>query len=176
MIKKLKNNKGYTLLFAVLVSSVVLSVGISILTISKKEFLLSSAVRESVSAFYSADSGLECAIKHDEAGVFIGPNTSPPNCMGGSVKIMPSPLSFGSEGISTTTFQVKILDNKGSCAIVTVARFIYNDPSLGPIPMTSIESRGYNLGWDSNKINDTTVGPCSAISVRRVERAIKYTY
>ena len=65
MKNPLKSNKGYTLLFAVLVSSVVLSIGISILTISKKEFLLSASAKDSTSAFYAADTGIECAAYYD---------------------------------------------------------------------------------------------------------------
>ena len=172
IIKELKNNRGYTLLFAVLVSSVVLSVGISILTISKKEFLLSSAVRESVSAFYAADSGLECAIKHDNDGDFVGPLTVAPSCMGGSVNIIPL-ASSGSGQTSITTFQVKMPGNTTTaCAIVTVSRYLITVDLIPNVPVTSIESRGYNLGWDTTNSSN----PRSQISSRRVERAIRYTY
>lgn len=168
--KKIKNNKGYTLLFAVLVASIVLSVGISILTISKKEFLLSSAARESITAFYSADGGLECAILHDNDGVFIGDSTDPSQivCMGNQATKFDG---FGNAVIGTNTFHIKMNDNTNACAIVTVQKDMRFDNELGQnIPVTIIESRGYNLGWIEG------ADECSQNSVRRVERAIRYSY
>jgi len=55
-------NKGYTLLFAVLVATLVLSIGLYILSVSRKQFILSEAARDSMNAFYAADSGLSCAL------------------------------------------------------------------------------------------------------------------
>lgn len=171
---KMNDNKqnGYTLLFAVLVSSLVLSVGISILTISKKEFLLSSAARESVYAFYAADTGLECAVYWDSKSRF---STSTPNLV--------DPLACGSDssklvinrpsddfGEYKTFFHIKNGDN-GSCARVTIFQK-YDDSSGTNIPVTKIESRGYNMGW----IDDGNTKSCSVGNPRRVERAIRYTY
>jgi hypothetical protein len=61
MIKNMKKNSGYTLLFAMIVASIVLAIGVSLLTISRKEFDLSSSATQSSNAFYAADSGLGCA-------------------------------------------------------------------------------------------------------------------
>jgi uncharacterized protein (UPF0333 family) len=174
----LQKNKGYTLLFAVLVSSIVLSVGISILTISKKEFLLSSSARESKSAFYAADSGLECAVFNLTAGNFsttTGAVTNI-NCLGGSQSItVPStdtanfkwdvsPLDTGG---GTFIFHVKTISTN-ACAVVSVHKYYAYDSDLGGlVPFTSIISKGYNLGWDS------TPNTCSAASPKRVERALE---
>ena len=56
-----ENQRGYTLLFAVLTASLVLGVAVFILSISRGQFLLASAARESTYAIYAADSGIECA-------------------------------------------------------------------------------------------------------------------
>jgi Tfp pilus assembly protein PilX len=56
---------GFTLLFATLVASLLLSLGISILDITLQNYILSSTGRESQYAFYAADSGLECALYWD---------------------------------------------------------------------------------------------------------------
>lgn len=171
--KNIKNNKGYTLLFAVLVSSVVLSVGISILTISKKEFLLSSGARESISAFYAADSGLECAIMADRESGFNGATPLSPSvsCMGSNVDVL---SGQGTNVVGTSTFQVR-MQNGSACAIITVSKYQITNNAISPepIPITSIESRGYNLGWDATLL---ATNPCSKASVRRVERAIRYTF
>src|ERR1035441_7931257 len=54
-------SSGYTLLFAMIVASVVLAIGVSILTVSRKEFVLSSSATHSTNSFYAADSGIGCA-------------------------------------------------------------------------------------------------------------------
>ncbi len=169
--KKTKHNeilvhsRGYTLLFAVLVSSLVLAVGISILTISKKEFLLASAARESVYAFYAADGGLECAVYNNDKGRF-STSTIDLNsiiCMNST----PPAIFFSSD-----TFIFHIPNgNNGSCSIVTVTQsYVDNDPGSGIslIPQTRIQSRGYNTGW-SNSL-------CTKQGTRIVERALDYTY
>ncbi|MDE1975436.1 MAG: hypothetical protein KGI49_02940 [Patescibacteria group bacterium] len=53
-------NCGYTLLFAVLTAALVLGVAVFILDISKKQYELSVAARDSMYSFYAADSGIEC--------------------------------------------------------------------------------------------------------------------
>lgn len=60
---KLRTSKhgGFALLFAVLVSSLLLTIGLSILNISLKELAISTSSRQSIYAFYAADSGLEYA-------------------------------------------------------------------------------------------------------------------
>ena len=57
---RLTYRRGYTLLFAVLVASLVLGVAVFILSISRKQYILSSTARNSMYALYAADSGLEC--------------------------------------------------------------------------------------------------------------------
>ncbi len=60
-----KTSAGFTLFYAVLISSLLLAVGIAIFNITYKELILSSGARESQSAFYAADSALECALFWD---------------------------------------------------------------------------------------------------------------
>lgn len=69
--KKIKEQKGFTLLFAVLVSIMVLAVGTSIINISLKQVILSSAGRESQFAFYAANTGMECALYWDYNGAIV---------------------------------------------------------------------------------------------------------
>jgi hypothetical protein len=60
-----KNKKGFALLFSVLVSSLLLTIGLSIFNIALKELAISRASRQSIYAFYAADSGRECALYWD---------------------------------------------------------------------------------------------------------------
>lgn len=83
--KKISNQKGFTLLFAILVSILILAVGASIISIALKQVILSGAGRESQYAFYAANTGLECALYWDLNGALIDDNSEakyvfpPPN-------------------------------------------------------------------------------------------------
>ena len=58
-------NRGFTLLLAALVASIVLALGTSIFQLAQKELTLSSIGRDSQFAFYAADTGAECALYWD---------------------------------------------------------------------------------------------------------------
>ena len=64
----IKNKKGFTLLFAVLVSVLVLAIGTSMINIALKQIILSGSGRESQFAFYAANTGVECALYWDING------------------------------------------------------------------------------------------------------------
>ena len=61
----IKKTKGFTLLFAVIISSLLLSIGVAILDLALKQFSLSSTGKNSQVAFYAADNGLECGLFWD---------------------------------------------------------------------------------------------------------------
>lgn len=177
MMNKKNNNKGYTLLFAVLVSSLVLSVGISILTISKKEFLLSTAARESTKAFYAADAVLECMVYHAKNPVNdiyqLATTTSGGviNCMGEDYNV-----SYDEDsGEYTANFDILVripgTEGKPPCAIVSIVRSFDEDD----LPVTEIESSGYNTGWDDADDPGGT-DTCSLVLPNKVERTLYYQY
>ncbi|MDP2704920.1 MAG: VWA domain-containing protein [Patescibacteria group bacterium] len=56
-----KKEHGITLLIAIVIASVVLSLGLSIASITTRSFVLSTAVRESQLAYYAGEAGSECA-------------------------------------------------------------------------------------------------------------------
>jgi hypothetical protein len=81
------NNKqqGFALLFSVLVSSLLLTIGLSIFNIALKELAISTATERSVRAYYAADSGRECAMYWDKIrgeipGVFDEKNSGVISC------------------------------------------------------------------------------------------------
>jgi hypothetical protein len=67
--------RGFTLLLAALISSLVLSLGISVVSIARKSVTLSSISRDSQFAFYSADSAAECALYWDVRFNYFGTST-----------------------------------------------------------------------------------------------------
>jgi type II secretory pathway pseudopilin PulG len=66
---KKKNEKGFTLLFAVLIATLVVSIGASIISIALRQTILSGTSRESQYAFYAANTVLECAFYWDIIGL-----------------------------------------------------------------------------------------------------------
>jgi hypothetical protein len=155
----IQKNRGYTLLFAVLTSSLVLAMGISILTISRKEILLSSAAQESHYAYYAADSGLECVKFWDQNIGFATSSESAVliyddiRCGGVPIIIDETETKVASDE-AVTAFTVDSLKGGGYCAIISITKS-YNSNRQAVI----IDSRGYNT--------------CDPADPRRVERAIR---
>lgn len=114
------NEKGFTLLYALLMITLVLSVSASVMQIMTKELRLSNFGEVSQIALYAAKSGSDCAVywaiqgRFDEGGTIT--------CLGVNTVVSPG----------NSTFSIDFGGNKG-CAVVTV------DGSLG-----EIRSRGYN--------------------------------
>lgn len=59
------SSRGFTILFAVLIASILLAIGIAIFDITVRELRLSSVARESQFAIYAAETGVECALYWD---------------------------------------------------------------------------------------------------------------
>ncbi|MEK7606341.1 MAG: LamG-like jellyroll fold domain-containing protein [Patescibacteria group bacterium] len=63
--RALRVSRGFTLFYAVLVTSLLLALGLAVYNITLKELILTSDARESQNAFYAADTALECALYWD---------------------------------------------------------------------------------------------------------------
>ena len=61
MISCKHNNEGFALLISVIVTSIVLAIGLSILDLTLKELRLSTLSEGSEEAFHAANAGVECA-------------------------------------------------------------------------------------------------------------------
>ena len=57
----IKNMKGFVILFAVLLVSITLVIGLSLFNITFKQLVLSSVARDSQFAYFAADSAMDCA-------------------------------------------------------------------------------------------------------------------
>ena len=149
-LTKLKAQKGFALLYSVLIASVLLAIGLAIFNITIKELLLSSLGRDSQFAFYAADTGAECALFWDFKGnSFATSSESSIACTGTIIEGMGG-KGYGVPSVFTLDFAPEPY-----CAIVSVTK--YGSPSK-----TIIESRGYKT--------------CDTTNPRRVERAIRATY
>ncbi|HBB56449.1 TPA: hypothetical protein DEW47_01985 [Patescibacteria group bacterium] len=163
---KQKNNtkakRGFTLLIAVLATSIILSISLGIFDIITKEMKLASLGRESQIAFYAADAGVECAfyweINNPDGAESAFKKTTDGQGQAITCGIWDNkPWSTPVGKSDKSTFYLPLGDT--SCAEVTVDKLTTNK--------TTITSRGYNMSFDGTK--------CGTDSARRVERAIKLT-
>ncbi len=150
---KIKKNRGIAILFTVMISSIILAIALGVANIAYKELSFNTSAKDADDAFFSADTGVECALFYDKSALsdnaFIG--TANMNCAN-------NPVSISSITSSFWTFTISGLGNSGQgCAIVTVDK---------TPPGTIIISKGYNNGDSS----------CNSLNVNRVERELKVTY
>lgn len=170
--------RGYTLLFAIIVASLVLGVAVFILSVSKKQFALSVAARDSMYAIYAADSGMECAAATNLAtGTPSAPTNLVITCNGAqsdpavafvqvTTGIDQSVWPSGSGIYQASDIGIKLdIGSSGVCARVTVTDGYYIENSVTK-HKTIIESRGYNYCKGANPEK----------SPRTVERALRLTY
>ncbi len=120
-------NKGITLLLAMFVSSIAITLGLGVFTLLFGELGLAGTSKDSLVAFSAADSGVECALYWDtRQNAFATDHTSTITCDNDSSTV------GGSSGISN--FTVSFSD--GSCANVQVTKSGGN---------TRISSLGQNI-------------------------------
>ena len=161
---------GFSILFAVLVSSIVLAIGASLANKAAREIVFATSGRESQKAFYSADTGFECAFYLDkkDVGVFATSTATyvqvgPRYCVEQDITNGWT-ISAGSSGGAVTVFSLDASDNarpEPICATVTVTKKVAS--GSGPVKyQTTIVSRGYNT--------------CNTSDSRRVERALQGSY
>lgn len=161
--------RGFTLLIAILVIGVVLAIGLSILNITLREYLLSGIARESAIALNAADAGMECALYWDrssEGDKFdVGAPAPSITCMGqtvgGAIPQNTVPQNFQFEWGTP-----KI------CAKVSVTKYF---SLLGPVPMDvgtcpkGVEcTRTVSLGYNKACSN--------LVDLRTVERGLRARY
>lgn len=154
--KSASSNKaaGFTILFAVIIVSIITLLAATIAGIYQREARLRATSRASSVAFYNADSALECAMLHDrKTSAFATSSASGNvNCGGDSVSVSGSGSSYPYE----FTFELNDTEDANVCAGVTVRKSLN-----GGREITRIESRG----------RDT----CNS-SDRQAERALRTAY
>lgn len=64
MVHKQRTTEGFALLLAIVIASILLAVGLTMLSITVKQLTLSSIARESEIAFHAAAAGMECIRYH----------------------------------------------------------------------------------------------------------------
>lgn len=187
-MSRFNQNQGYTLLFAVITAALVLSVGVFILGVSKKQYTLSISARESMYALYAADSALECAAReyyyntpndHSGTGFAITDSGAPhtPSLRCNNQLNTPVAIGFATnsspdsqlwQGNTQEAGPIKVLfavagETSYPCALIYIAYGADAKPPHDTI--VRVTSRGYN--------QCDGAGPLP--SNRTVERALRLT-
>ncbi len=183
--------KGFTLLFSILVATLVVAIGATIISVALRQTILSGTSRESQYAFYAANTALECAFYWDLVGIpsnlqipgtifkvpgetlavrdgsgVISPDIS---CAGEPLEITTSE----SNGEHRSTFSISIRNQETIsgmpdyeyCGLVTIIKTLDSNGS-GPeddIIKTTIEAKGRN-------------NACGTTNSRTVERGLIQVY
>ena len=102
-----KRERGFVILFAMVVSLIIILITSGMYTITRKQTILSSYTRESQKAFYAADSALECALFYDispyidetKFPIESGENyTADISCGGNTITVKRIPLDEAASG------------------------------------------------------------------------------
>jgi hypothetical protein len=175
-ILKIKNNKGpvpygaessrsgFVILFAVMVSSIVLAIALGVIDISLSEINFGTSAKDTNEALFAADTGVECALYYDnQSPSAFGNSTNGAgnDSNGVATSCAGTGFDISSAGTSWTIVVPYLGSAKKSCAIVKVTK----DPSLTPV--NTIISKGYNTGGSS--------GVCTPAS-NSVERSLRVSY
>ena len=154
-------DRGFTLLLAALIASIVLALGAAIFSIAQKEVTLSSIGRDSQFAFYAADTLAECALYWDFRYGYFGTTTPAgaqnPTC---DIDTNGHPVELQASGHSVeypylvTSKKIDIFYDSipvgNFCAQVTVSKS--RDPATGSV-RTIIHADGYSISCDSINVN-----------------------
>lgn len=119
---------GFVMLFSIVISAIILLMSATVFKIASQQLILSGTNRESMRAFYAADSGIECALGNSLHTLVTLPSTV---ICGGPVQ----------HPLVNEAFSVSFSDN--TCALVTVIETI--DVVTGQASR-EIVSRGFNTG------------------------------
>ncbi len=150
--------RGFTLLIAVVLTSVLLSVGLALLDISYKQIMLSSTARQSQYAFYAADSAIECALFWDQKrnAFQYGASPTPIRCANTQITV----TSTTTSGYKESGFYTPCINN--TQAKVTVYKYQAGGSDTCNGGTTCIYADGFNS--------------CNVSDARRIERGLKVFY
>lgn len=143
--------RGFTLLIAVILSSVSLALALALVDVAYKQVTLSIMGKQSQFAFAAADTALECALYYDQKIDLFNYSQSSGNVTCGG---QTAAVTFDQAATPRKrTFSVPCAGG-GTSATVTVYK--------ASDAVTSIYANGYNT--------------CNASDARRVERGLKISY
>src|SRR3989338_7920619 len=159
MLKVKSKKRGFALLIAVIVSTIILTIGLSIINTALKEIILASTVRNSLTSFYIADTGAGCALYWDNirgnfekvSGFTVGSPPSMIECQHVKIPVVPADALRGV--------------------------WLRDDEHLSK-PCAEIEFETTSVGTREEKVFLRSWGfnTCDVTNQRRVDRALEVKY
>lgn len=144
-IFKTEKNSGYAILFTVLIISMILAMTVGISNTTFRELRFTTTAKQSHTAFFAADSGLECALWQDRnttGPVFPFNSTAPPAPVMNCVISSPA-ITVVSASATSASYVVQDFLAGGGCVRVTVEK---DQNAVPPASYpTRIIARGYNI-------------------------------
>ena len=139
-----RGSRGFTLLLSALIVSIVLAIGASISGLAQKELTLSSIGRDSQFAFYTADSGAECALYWDIRRHIFSVEAPPEKLSCGGQETL---VTTNSDSSSTKfTFEY---ESNGYCVDVSVVKSPNDSGSFS----TDVRADGFSTNCDGITTN-----------------------
>ncbi len=143
------SQRGFTILLAALVASLVLTLGMSIFSIAQKQVVLSSLGRSSQYAFYAADTAAECALYWDSRFQLFSASSSigeaSPTCGGITLETDPALADIPNNPPYIVSFELRNMFQSaqygGNCARVVVNKNVTN-------PQTVIHADGFSTSCE----------------------------
>lgn len=158
---KIQKNKAFTMLFAVILSSIILAIALGVSDVAVKEITFGTSAIDTNNAFFAADTGAECVLYNDKTTTNKFPLAGPATAiLCGNTSITPS---FTGTGTSASySFVMAGLGSTGrSCVKVSIVK----NNSTPPMK-TTVVAKGYNIGDAS----------CDSTNPNRVERELHVDY
>lgn len=181
-----QTQRGSTLFYAILISGVFLVVALGLSNVATQQSQFASFTRDSQTAFYAADTGIECALYwdyvHTDAPVFPTTDTQTTRdftCINYTIHSVDKGLDYEVDADSsstwtyaTTTFWMPMEDgnNNVPCTEVEVGKYEHNATGN---TKTIIIARGYNIADNKASYPRCDAAPLQS---RRVQRALQVQY
>ncbi|MES2315595.1 MAG: hypothetical protein V4486_02565 [Patescibacteria group bacterium] len=166
---KLKSTKrGFVLLFAITLASMLLAIALGVSSIALKELNFSTSARDSNEALFAADTGVECALFNDKTAQNKFPLAGPAsaiNCTSITPTYAVSGTPGSGNGVGSYNFIITSLGEANkSCALVNVTK---TEIGTSSVVSTVVTARGYYPDSTAN---------CNSSSGNRIQRELDVRY
>ena len=152
---KKSDRRGFVVLFAIILSTIILSISLGISQIALKETQFAISGVDANNAFYLADAGVECALFIDYldpvTGVFSGSGTGSSTPCGNLYFSVNA--GFPNSPLQMTNFMIGAPNASRNCATVSVAKTL--DTNDGVSTVTDIISMGRSKLVNNSCVPDT---------------------
>ncbi len=175
-IIKINNNreKGFAVLFSILLASFLITLGISIFTISLKEIQIATSARDSQIAYYVADSARECALYWGaKQGVF--PICLDDTCTNKNTPIFSPRVTCNGNDVTLGFTRDQIIPLSFTTGSLPIPSFFQASSVSSSTPVADVQITTIN---DDGRVVFTikSYGHNTSIIGRRVERGISQSY